>query len=317
MHLYSTTYRTNIHKAAFARTRGAFAALTATLTLAALTLTAGCKPSAESDDAGLLGALGLAGLSSPVPYTLTFVPRAGSATTVCSQNGSPALYTIAGSAAATLQDLRMYVHNVRLVKTDGSEVPLSLTNDGTWQYQNVALLDFEDATGNCNGTSETNTTLRGTAPRGTYASVRFTIGVPESLNHSDVSAADTPAPLNVSGMNWSWAVGRKFLRFEILNGANTAVFHLGAQSCTGTPPNVTCARSGRPEIEVPLTSSRTVTMDLQNLFGHANWDISAGSASCHANPGSPAQCPDIFPRLGLDWADASADAASQTVFGAL
>ena len=56
---------------------------------------------------------------------------------------------------------------VRLVKADGSEVPVTLTQDGLWQVDDVALLDFENATGACaNGTEETRDVVEGTVPAG-------------------------------------------------------------------------------------------------------------------------------------------------------
>src|SRR5690606_19831803 len=73
-------------------------------------------------------------------------------------------YTL-GSADTdiTLRDFRFYVHNVRLVTDSGDEVALTLTQNN-WQNGDVAMLDFEDASGTCAGTAETNTTIQGTVP---------------------------------------------------------------------------------------------------------------------------------------------------------
>lgn len=56
---------------------------------------------------------------------------------------------------------------------------MTLDQDGAWQLGDLALLDFEDASGACaNGTAGMNTTLRGTVPEGEYTGLSFTIGVP-------------------------------------------------------------------------------------------------------------------------------------------
>jgi len=66
----------------------------------------------------------------------------------------------------------------------GKSIPVNLTQDGKWQYQNVALLDFENKSGGCaNGTVETRNQIVGTIPKGNYQGLQFTLGVPFNLNH--------------------------------------------------------------------------------------------------------------------------------------
>ena len=58
-----------------------------------------------------------------------------------------------------MSDLRFYVSNVKLVKADGSTAPLTL--DATDNYNAtkgsdaVTLIDLEDKTGTCVGTTAT------------------------------------------------------------------------------------------------------------------------------------------------------------------
>ena len=114
----------------------------------------------------------------------------------------------------TPPDFRFYVSNIALIDEDGNAVALELEQDGKWQYQNTALLDFEDGTNACdNGTTEINTTVVGTVPEGDYQSLQFTMGVPQELNHED--AAIAPSPLNLTSMWWNWQGGYKFLRVEL------------------------------------------------------------------------------------------------------
>ena len=125
-------------------------------------------------------------------------------------------YDRVGESETTITptDFRLYVSNVSLIDEDGNAVAVELEQDGKWQHQNVALLDFEDGTGACdNGTTETNTSIVGTVPEGDYQSLQFTLGVPERLNHDD--AAIAPSPLNLTSMWWNWQGGYKFLRVDL------------------------------------------------------------------------------------------------------
>ena len=125
-------------------------------------------------------------------------------------------YDRVGESETTITptDFRFYVSDVALIDADGNAVPVELEQDGRWQYQNVALLDFENGTGACdNGTAETNSTIVGTVPEGEYESLQFTLGVPKDLNHED--AAIAPSPLNLTSMWWNWQGGYKFLRVEL------------------------------------------------------------------------------------------------------
>src|SRR5689334_12208816 len=55
-------------------------------------------------------------------------------------------YPSIGTSKTTIQplDFRLYVHGVQLIRANGEPQPLTLKDDGKWQGQGVALLDFED-----------------------------------------------------------------------------------------------------------------------------------------------------------------------------
>ena len=122
-----------------------------------------------------------------------------------------------GSAGTemSITDFRLFVHDAALVRADGSLAPIDLEQDGQWQYDNVALLDFEDGTAACSGSGNapTNTALRGTVEEGDYVGLAFTIGVPFEHNHVDTTVA--PAPLNTTGMFWTWQSGSRFLQVNM------------------------------------------------------------------------------------------------------
>jgi uncharacterized repeat protein (TIGR04052 family) len=179
---------------------------------------------------------------------LQFEARAGTAAVDCASSMT-SLGT--GSANARLKDLRFHIANVSLVKADGTEVPLALTiaaNDN-WNARSgsetLTLIDLEDATGTCaGGTSAMNAVINGTVPAGDYVAVKMSMGVPQSLNHLDPFALDTPRALTSPSLGWNWTTGRIFAKIEVtdpnLSMAPTwpaPVFtaHLGALSCTGDP----------------------------------------------------------------------------------
>lgn len=270
------------------------------------------EPGASPADAGADGAVG--DVAAPVDAATTVEIRFAAVVGAQPFSCSPAGGSFAGVGAPgspwTPQDFRFYVHDVALVPQSGAPVPVALDQDGTWQYQNVALLDFEDRTGACsNGTQPTNDRVRGRvlAPAGTrWTGLRFRIGVPPSLNHANQATA--PSPLNVSTLYWSWLTGYKFMRIDGRSGMNAFNFHLGATGCTGDPMmgTVNCTEANRPE--VTLTgfdpAQNTVVADLARLL--ATTDVSrdmGGAPGCMSGATDP-ECGTTFATLGIGPASA-------------
>jgi len=207
----------------------------------------------------------------------------------------------------TVSDFRLYVQNVRLVDAKGKEVPLALVNDGKFQTDKVALLDFESGEGNCaSGTKELNTLIRGTIPKGKYTGVKFQIGVPEELNHLDPTLQ--PSPLNISKMMWSWQMGYKFARIDTkTNGRpNGYVLHLGSTECETEVERGTtkCGKENRPKFAFEKFDFRkdVVKIDLKLLFEGANVDVNQPqtASGCMSFEGD-ADCRAIFANLGLSF----------------
>lgn len=237
--------------------------------------------------------------------TIQFAVKAG-ATDVACASADP--YEGLGTAASAVRfnDIRFYVSNVRLL-AGSEEVPVNLEQDGTWQYRDVALLDFEDGLGGCAtaGTSDMNSRVVGTVAPGTYDGIVFDLGVPYELNHEDPTAAQSP--LNVSAMFWGWAIGYKFLRLDIaVEGAAGWAVHVGSGMCDSpnstAPPETGCDRPNRATIRLsgfdPATD--TVVLDVAELL--ADSDLSTGAPGCQSSPEESAQCTPLFPNLGLDFA---------------
>ena len=248
--------------------------------------------------------------------TIPFHARVGSQPFACGQT-----YTGLGTTGTTYEprDFRLYVHDVRLVSTEGTEVPVALTNDGAWQSDGLALLDFENKAGLCsNGTEETNDHLVGTVPVGHYAGLRFKVGVPFEMNHQDASVAHSP--LNVSTLFWGWEGGYKFIRLDgRTTGQSGHNFHLGSTECqTSGPTQVTsCLHPNVVDVEIagfdPAQSA--VVVDVAALFADSNLDVNQeDSAPGCMSEQDDADCIPIFHRLGLGIGDTAADPTAQAFF---
>ncbi|NVJ25205.1 metallo-mystery pair system four-Cys motif protein [Myxococcus sp. AM011] len=247
--------------------------------------------------------------SEPVltPVSIPFAARVGSEPFACGRT-----YQGLGTTGTTYEpmEFRVYVHDVRLVSEAGQEVPVTLADDGVWQREGAALLDFADKSGLCtNGTQATRALLTGTVPEGRYTGLRFKLGLPASLNHRDASVA--PAPFNDLSLYWNWLGGYIFARIE---GRTTGLreghyMHLGSTECAAPPPgqpNGTsgCANGNRPEIDLAAfdVGQDTVVMDVAALLAGSNLDVNAAvpntSVGCMSQQQDP-DCADVFSRLGL------------------
>lgn len=220
-------------------------------------------------------------------------------------------------------EFRLYVHNLRLIDAEDNEIPVTLDNDGAFQGDGLALLDFADNGGLCtNGTAATHTELTGTVPPGEYVGLRFTLGVPFDKNHQDATVA--PAPLNDLGLFWGWQFGYLFARIE---GTTTGLpqghnFHLGSTGCTPPAPGQNgtsgCTSENRVEVDLPgfsINGEIAVNVDLAALFSGSDLDTNAPDTAvgCMSFPGDT-DCPPIFSRLGLPFDGSQPGTVDPSVF---
>ncbi len=228
----------------------------------------------------------------------------------------------AGTEVGVL-DFRLFVSAVRLIAADGSRVPAALAQDGAWQVEDVALLDFEDASGFCaNGTPQMNRVLRGTVPEGSYRGLAFELGVPFARNHGDPTVA--PPPLNLTAMFWNWRGGYTFAKIEFLpaaamtaagaaqaegpghGGPKGWMLHLGSTMCAAadatTPPAAPCANPNRVAVELPdfVPCASVVVIDPAPVVAGADLTFNTPDTSlgCMSFPNDP-DCNTVLPRLGL------------------
>ena len=184
-------------------------------------LTLACAMSALATGAvlgtGVTAASAHGGHAHTTKVQLRFAAVSGATPVAC---GRPIAGLGTGGTTAQLQDLRFYISNVRLVRANGSSVPITLTGDEDYNLtrggNRTTLIDLENGRGLCTeGDRATNSVISGTVPRGRYVGARMYLGVPFPLNHTDITTA--PAPLDLTSMDWSWQSGRKFAKIELVD----------------------------------------------------------------------------------------------------
>ena len=248
---------------------------------------------------------------------IRFQAMVGSEKFACGQT-----YSGIGTTASKLspRDFRFYVHNVVLIDDAGKSVPIQLDQDGKWQLDDTALLDFENATGGCvNGTPDVNNRVTGKAPGGHYTGVRFTLGVPFNKNHTDLTTQ--PSPLNLTALAWVWNAGRKFARLDFSSTGMPRGYaiHLGSTGCTPnevkTAPPAQCSAPNRVDVEFASfdPAADIVIADLAALLKDSNIDTNQEktAAGCMSSP-DDGDCAPLFANLGLAIADKPA--GKQTFF---
>lgn len=265
-------------------------------------------------DSGQLGAEADGGSSSPgsgQDITIRFQAKIGDRDFACGES-----YEMLGTQATTVtpQDLRLFIQDLALVAQDGTLVPITSDVRAPWQSETVALLDFEDSTGNCSGTAETNDRITGTVPAGSYQGLRFAVGVPDALNHADPTKQADPLKSSAS-LSWSWLSGFRFAKIELLKtdteSFGVGMFHPGSQACTGNPSQgtVSCTKPNRNAIALDAfdPETDTVVIDIAPLFAATDLSTETG---CHAGD---VVCEPMYNAWGLNQADGKPK-AGQTVF---
>lgn len=263
------------------------------------------------------------------PVKIQFAGRLGGKPFACGTR-----YDGIGTEKITItpSDLRFYLSDVQLLGPDGETTPLSLDQDGTWQYQNVALVDLEDGTGGCrNGNPALHAEVTGVAPMKEYVGVRFTVGVPFALDHQD--SATAPPPFNFTAMNWVWQSGFKFIRAEVIaepkaelkpvtlqrRGASGGFpVHIGSTGCAAasltSAPQEECKHPNRVNVTLAVfhPAKDIVIFDMDRLLAGANLAQNAENTApgCMSGENDP-DCRSIFQSLGLPFAGAPQEA--QTV----
>jgi uncharacterized repeat protein (TIGR04052 family) len=248
--------------------------------------------------------------------TIKFAARVGSDDFACGQQ-----YPNIGKSKTTVTptDLRMFVQDVKLISRSGDEVPVELDTRKPWQSSDVALLDFEDGSGDCNeGNAEMNAKITGKVPEDTYVGISFSNGVPEELNHGDPTAAADPLG-TFTDLSWGWLGGYIFSKVELRQVTTEAAFgsgiaHVGSTACSGKPESgsVKCGKPNRNLVKLDEFNPKTdiIIFNVAPVFEQT--DLTQMS-ECHS---TGEFCAPMFKALGVDQTTGKA-LATQSVFSVM
>jgi uncharacterized repeat protein (TIGR04052 family) len=255
--------------------------------------------------------------------SIEFAAVAGSRPVSC---GKPIVGLGMNRRTARLTDLRFYVTDVKLLRKGGGSVALTPPANSEWSYSKggaaVTLIDLENGTGSCaaEGTKAMNAAVRGTVPKGSYVGVSYSVSVPDSLSHTDLTTM--PAPLNNTAMAWSWQAGRKFLKLEVSEdggpawASKTYFVHVGSTGCKGNPAAGESVRCSLPNQDIVRLAKfdpakQRIAVDLKALLAGVDVEGPAGAAmpmmemegmgemgGCMSATTSP-DCKPIFAALGM------------------
>lgn len=271
------------------------------------------KAGAAGKNEGGTGANAGGDASAAKLVTIRFKAKVGGADFACGQS-----YPGQGSTATTVKakDFRFYVMDLRLVNSDGEEVPVVLDERLPWQTPEVALMDFEN--GECETDfqdADLNDEITGKVPEGDYEGVAFVNGVPEELNHAD--PATLAAPLQKGNLTWGWLPGFRFLKAELVQDAMPPAVpgngwaHSGSTACTGNPKmgTVSCAKKNRNKVKLENFDPDTnvIVADVGAIFKGTDM---TQDKQCH---GSGAACDSMFEQLGIDY-ETGNPMATQSVY---
>lgn len=270
--------------------------------------------------AAFAATLAVPAFAGDMTVTIPFAAEIGGKPFTCADT-FPGLGATGIEVAAS--DFRVFVSKASLVRADGSLQPIALDQDGQWQSGDLALLDFEDATGACtNGTQGTHTGLTGTVPEGSYFGLVFTVGVPFDQNHVDPTLA--PAPLNTTAMFWNWQGGYKFVRIDMVptdrkeDGPKGWFLHLGSTMCDAaskTSAPAACKNENRIDVRLDGfdPAKNSVVIDPAAVVAEADLTVNAPETSpgCMSFPGD-ADCMTVMAKLGLPYMDVAA--GNQSLF---
>ena len=229
--------------------------------------------------------------------------------------GEPVSCSLTTDSGIKIDEMRLYVHGIELQDAEGNWREFQITPADSSQSGEVALLDFDAAAKpSCTTPSKPfSVVLKGRLPEGRYQKVRFTLGVPFSLNHQDPARAKYP--LNDTSMHWHWQGGYKFLRIKLTKAGQEKYIHLGSLGCQGRIGEVTgCNTPNRALISLDgFSTEKNIAIDVSHLISEANLTNSETPMSCMGQ-GYSSWCDHALKTLGLDGQGVSSFSEQQSVF---
>jgi hypothetical protein len=216
---------------------------------------------AGSDGAGTGGEAPVVCVEAPVPSRTTGTLIEVS--TELTLRGEPLAFgepnPLESGSSLTPLEVRFYVSEVLLVRTDATTVAVDIVGDGGLPVPyGIQLVNAEDAA---------SLRFRLLAPPGSYSGLSFTLGVNDACN----SGFPRSGPLSAaSAMTWPHGFGYLFLRYAgsvMPAGAESdppSVIHVGGFQGTLFAPRVQAP--GELTVEDGATASTRLVFDLNELF---------------------------------------------------
>ncbi len=240
-------------------------------------------------------------------FVVRFAAQAGDEAVQCSEPVF-GLGAIPEDQPVYIEDFRIYLHDLRLLNSEGQEVSVSLDQDSPFSNNDIVLLDFENGSGRCKGTNVTHTEVNVEAEIDEVTGMVFVVGIPFSENHINISNAE--APLNVSRMHWNWRGGYKFMRIDLdVDGGGLFPIHLGSTGCVSDSaldaPEEPCSKPNYPIVRLDTfdPDNNTVVFDLANLVDGVDLRNNTPETvqGCQSFGGDDVDCTSIFESLGLSY----------------
>jgi len=247
-----------------------------------------------------LGSLILFGcLKKNSSTTIEFTPRYGSTPLNCQinfQHTDNQKTEVSNEKSWKYQQLQFFIHNVE-VKTKQNNWQPWLMKTNAYQSDNVALIG--EVCSKINKSSHWQLELTALAEFEDITDIRFTLGVPFSLNH--LNPLTQSSPLNMSSMFWGWRGGHKFMRLELLSKNDDWLFHLGSTGCKALSPvrapKAECLQPNRVVVSLPFTKETTnIELNLAVLLHEL---VLKRENSCQSSFDEE-DCKVLFDNLGLN-----------------
>ena len=193
-----------------------------------------------------------------------------------------------------LQQLFFYISKVA-IKTEGQWRSVKLANN-QWQNDDIALLGEE-----CGSSGHWSLDIDDLIDESLIQGLRFELGVPFNKNHNNPLQAS--GILSNSNMFWSWQMGYKFFRLDLVsldNKQNDWAFHLGSTGCRSASamrtPDKVCANPNRVKITLDdYQAGSKIKLDLAMLLQ----GIKMGQQSRCLSMPTQDSCPTLFGNIGL------------------
>jgi hypothetical protein len=129
------------------------------------------------------------------------------------------------------KQLQFFIHNIEIKTRENTWQPWVMETNA-YQSNNVALIG--EMCGEINEQSNWGLELNSLTESPDITDIRFTLGIPFSLNH--LNPLTQASPLNISSMFWGWRGGHKFMRVELATKNDDWLFHLGSTGCKALSP---------------------------------------------------------------------------------